>query len=686
MMPNRTTPLPFLAAPAAALIVAACSSAPIPTPFTIREAPVDFTQVGDTIPPAPDIEAMIAPYRDQLEEQLDVVLGHAAGEFTKADPEGTLDNLVAEALLHAARARSSDTVHASLVNEGGLRVPLAAGPILMRHAYELLPFENFVVVLSLTGAQMEELADQIAATTGEPIAGWTMELDGRDAVGVRVGGEPVDRDRTYRLATVDYLVNGGGAWSVLWEVEVGAREDLDILIRSAFVEYLDEMGTVTPVLDGRIRSAGGAERETTLPRRSMRQSRATSSPALALCGALLAPSAAPGQETVRRVSLAEALEAFAGNSLELKIARSETAGSMGMARQSRAYFNPEFSFERDDLSHNDEKVWEESFLLQQQVEWPGRTTARARAAGHAIRAGAARFRADSIALAFEVRESYVRAWFAEEAESIVRRTASVIQSVVEDAEVRLEAGDISAFEARRLRLARAEADQELAEAVLRTRGARRNLGLLIAPGTATQEVGPSEGPDGVPPMIGREAAMAALDGRPDVEAAASELDAARAGVDVAATYWVPVPNLGLGYRHYDDGFGGASLGLDLALPVFDRGAGTREEAAAHSSAAAYRLELRRQLARNDVLAASDRYASSRARLEAAAQGLRADGEALLASATAAYAEHEMTLLELLDAASAFQGAQLSALSLETEAWVSYYDLLRATGSAPEDER
>ena len=418
----------------------------------------------------------------------------------------------------------------------------------------------------------------------------------------------------------------------------------------------------------------------------MQQSRAPSSPALVLCGVLLAPSAAVGQETVRRVSLAEALEAFAGNSLELKIARSETAGLMGMARQSRAYFNPEFSFARDDLSHNEEKAWEESFVVQQQVEWPGRTTARARAARHTIRAGAARFRADSVALAFEVREAYVRAWFAEEAESIVRRTASVIQSVVEDAEVRLEAGDISAFEARRLRLARAEAEQELAEAVLRTRAARRNLGVLIAPGTETQEVGPSEGPDGVPPVIGREAAMAALDGRPDVAAAASELDAARAGVDMAGTYWVPAPNLGLGYRHHNDGFGGASIGLDLALPLFDRGSGTREEAAAHSSAAAYRLELRRQLARNDVLAASDRYASSRARLEAAAQGLRADGEALLASATAAYAEHEMTLLELLDAAGAFQGAQLSALSLETEAWISYYDLLRATGSAPEDER
>ncbi len=418
----------------------------------------------------------------------------------------------------------------------------------------------------------------------------------------------------------------------------------------------------------------------------MRESRTRPWPVLVLCGVLLAPRAAIGQETVRRVSLAEALEAFAGNSLALRIARSEAAGLMGWARQSRAYFNPEFSLERDDLSHNDEKAWEETFKVIQQVEWPGRTTARARSAANTIRAGAARLRADSIELAFEVREAYVRAWFAEEAESVVRRTASVIQSVAEDAEVRFEEGDISAYEARRLRLARVEAEQELEEAMLRTRAARRHLAVLIEPGSEAQEIGPSAGLEGVPPMMSRAAAMTALDGRPDVQAAASELDAARAGADVARTGWVPAPSLGVGYRHHDDGFGGASIGLDVPLPLFDRDAGTREEAAANSAAAAYRLQLRREIARYDVLAASDRYASNRARLEAAAQGLRDDGEALLASATAAYGEHEMTLLELLDAAGAFHGAQLSALSLATEAWVSYYDLLRATGSAPEDER
>ncbi len=218
-----------------------------------------FRIVGDSIEAAGDIAEMIAPYRSQLAEGLGDVLGHATAPFVKADPEGELDNLVADALLAEARLLSRDTVHLAFINEGGLRVPIAAGPVLMRTAYELLPFENYVTVLELSGAEVERLADEIAATDGEPIAGWSMELAGLDATNVRVGGEEIDTARIYRLATVDYLVNGGGSWTVLWEVGARPREELDALIRDLFVSYVRRRGTVTPVLDGRIRRVDGGE-------------------------------------------------------------------------------------------------------------------------------------------------------------------------------------------------------------------------------------------------------------------------------------------------------------------------------------------------------------------------------------------------------------------------------------------
>lgn len=251
---------------AAAVILAGCTAperAPraIPRVLPVTAAPVDFTVVGDSIEAAADMEALIAPYRARLGEELAEVLAHAVGGFRKADPEGTLENLVADALLDVAQDLTGESVHVALLNDGGLRVPIAEGPILMRHAYELLPFENYVTLLYLSGSQLERLADEIARSCGEPVAGWTMELNGNDAVNVRVGGQPIDPERTYRLATVDYLADGGGTWTVLWEAGAQGRVDLDVLIRDAFVTYLRGRDTVAPVLDGRVRRAADSQHE-----------------------------------------------------------------------------------------------------------------------------------------------------------------------------------------------------------------------------------------------------------------------------------------------------------------------------------------------------------------------------------------------------------------------------------------
>ena len=227
------------------------------------QAVVGFASVSDSVPPDPSVEAMIAPYRSQMEAHLAETLAQATGHFLKADPEGALDNLVADAVLHGARARSRDTVHVAMVNDGGLRVPIAEGAVSMRHTYELLPFENYLVVLSLTGVQLERLADEVARSGGEPVAGWSMVLDGDDAIGVLVGDAPIDPQGSYRVATVDYLADGGGSWSVLWEAASGegreegeGREDLAVLIRDVFVDYIRQRGVIHPELDGRIRREG----------------------------------------------------------------------------------------------------------------------------------------------------------------------------------------------------------------------------------------------------------------------------------------------------------------------------------------------------------------------------------------------------------------------------------------------
>jgi 2',3'-cyclic-nucleotide 2'-phosphodiesterase (5'-nucleotidase family) len=227
-------------------------------PFTVAETPVSFTILSDSLPDDPAIEGLVAPFRASMADRISEVIGEANGLFTEARPEGSLGNFAADAVLEVARTNYSEPVDMALVNNGGLRIPLAAGPITVGQMFELMPFENLVSILLLEGSTVQTLADQIARRGGEPVAGFSFhieEVDGeRKAVNIEVGGEPLVSDQLYRLATSDFLASAGDDLSAL--LSARSREDLPILIRDAFIDYIRERGSIEPRVEGRITVGG----------------------------------------------------------------------------------------------------------------------------------------------------------------------------------------------------------------------------------------------------------------------------------------------------------------------------------------------------------------------------------------------------------------------------------------------
>jgi len=265
------TPRPAAAAAILALLAGGCAGAPgegpasgsasgralsaaEAAPWVVREAPTTHTVVADSIGEDPAVEALVAPFRERMGDRIQEVIGYASGPLAKGWPEGTLGTFAADALLWAARSRVPERVDMALMNNGGLRVPIAPGPITVGKMFELMPFENMVSVLVLSGEQVEALAAAIARRGGEPIAGFSLriELAGgeRLARDVRVGGEPLDPEGRYRLVTNDYLANGGDEFAIL--LEALQREDLPLLVRDAFVEFVRAEGTIEPRTEGRI--------------------------------------------------------------------------------------------------------------------------------------------------------------------------------------------------------------------------------------------------------------------------------------------------------------------------------------------------------------------------------------------------------------------------------------------------
>ncbi len=239
--------------PARAPGPAPVSEEPYP-PLVVVEAPVSYSLIEESTEGDPALVSLIAPFRDRMDEEIREVIGDVDGVLSKAWPEGTLGNFATDAMLWAANRTHDRPIDMALTNNGGLRVPIGPGPITMGQMYELMPFENMLSVLTLSGSQVQELCDQLAEKRGEPIAGFSFRIvsqgQERIAQDVLVGGEMLDPTAQYRLVTNDYMANGGDSFSAL-EAPL-SRTDLPVLVREAFIGYIREVGTLQPKLEGRI--------------------------------------------------------------------------------------------------------------------------------------------------------------------------------------------------------------------------------------------------------------------------------------------------------------------------------------------------------------------------------------------------------------------------------------------------
>jgi 2',3'-cyclic-nucleotide 2'-phosphodiesterase (5'-nucleotidase family) len=214
---------------------------------------VGYTPISDSIQADPAMEALVAPFAEALVDEISEVLGRAEVQIQKGRPEGPLGTFAAEAMLKEAQNVSEDPVDMSLTNNGGLRAVLGPGPITVGKVYELMPFDNMMIVLDLSAAQVDSLAQQLARNGGDPIAGFSFVVTpDRRASQLRVGGTTITDERAYRLVTSDYLANGGGPYSVLWDPTIH-REELAFFLRDAFINHLRRIGTVEDRVDGLIR-------------------------------------------------------------------------------------------------------------------------------------------------------------------------------------------------------------------------------------------------------------------------------------------------------------------------------------------------------------------------------------------------------------------------------------------------
>ena len=196
----------------------------------------------------------ITPYRNQLKNFTEEFLVVSAAEFTKAGDQTTLGNFVCDALKNFAEKNlQNQQVDMVIVNRGGLRANLPEGDIKVYNIFELMPFDNNLVVVSINGKELAAFADLI--TIAQPAyLGATIELEKKKVIRFEVGENKLIGEKIYSVLTSDFLLNGGDNFNFLKKNE--SVNYTGILLRDAIIDYCREMQKLgkqlIPYTDGRL--------------------------------------------------------------------------------------------------------------------------------------------------------------------------------------------------------------------------------------------------------------------------------------------------------------------------------------------------------------------------------------------------------------------------------------------------
>lgn len=185
------------------------------------------------------VQQLLAPYASSLQQTMGQVIGDLAVPLEKRMPENSLGFFMTDAYLAAAEKVFGTRVDLALMNTGGIRLNnLPAGPIRVGTIYELMPFDNLLVLLRLNGNQLQALMDHIAGRGGWPLSGGTYRVEGRKARDIQINGKPIDAGSEYVIALSDYVANGGDDCSMLANLP---QQNKGYLQRDALIQYVKDI-------------------------------------------------------------------------------------------------------------------------------------------------------------------------------------------------------------------------------------------------------------------------------------------------------------------------------------------------------------------------------------------------------------------------------------------------------------
>ncbi len=217
-----------------------------------KTSQIDSTSISDST-----YIKVIEPYKEKMIKEINKVLTYTPTDLVRTDGnmQSTLGNLMAD--LSYARANpifkkeTGKNIDFALLNYGGIRSGIFTGAVTNRNAFQLMPFENMLVVVELSAEKVQELVNYFTSgSRAHPLSKQVQLTIGKNGHILKIHGKPFDKSKTYYVLTSDYLQSGGDRMDFFKDPIKLYK--LDYKVRDAIVDYFKSVDTLKPTLDNRV--------------------------------------------------------------------------------------------------------------------------------------------------------------------------------------------------------------------------------------------------------------------------------------------------------------------------------------------------------------------------------------------------------------------------------------------------
>ncbi|MBR5397579.1 MAG: 5'-nucleotidase C-terminal domain-containing protein [Bacteroidales bacterium] len=142
------------------------------------------------------------------------VVGYSTRVMVRKKPECELYDWFIDELMRATADSTGKKIDIGISNRGGIRIDMPAGEILCDDIQSMFPFKNNLCYVALHGRDVRAILDQMAATSFQILGGVKVVAKNGKIVSATVNGEPLDDDKVYGVATINFLLDGGDGYSI----------------------------------------------------------------------------------------------------------------------------------------------------------------------------------------------------------------------------------------------------------------------------------------------------------------------------------------------------------------------------------------------------------------------------------------------------------------------------------------